>query len=260
MNKNNKLLIGMLAFVVACVVGYALFSENITVTGSATASGDWGITASCSDTIPAAVVDDYETTDVQGGFEKDSCEASANTIIANTTLLYPSAMKLYHGEYKNTGSINAVFKIGTDLTNVLGGAASEDGALSAELKLYNKETNALYKTYTGYEALNATDNYGFAYIDKVYIKSITGEYLNTKTEILGNNSLYKDSNGNYYLQIKPGESIVFILSANWYRDAIQTDYYSTMKLELDMKLEQQTDDLIKVETLNGSFDICINHC
>ena len=35
MNKNNKLLIGMLTFVVVCVVGYALFSENITVTGSA---------------------------------------------------------------------------------------------------------------------------------------------------------------------------------------------------------------------------------
>ena len=43
MNKNNKLLIGMLTFVVVCVVGYALFSENITVTGSATASGDWSI-------------------------------------------------------------------------------------------------------------------------------------------------------------------------------------------------------------------------
>ena len=35
MNKNNKILIAVLAFVLVCVVGYALFSENITVTGTA---------------------------------------------------------------------------------------------------------------------------------------------------------------------------------------------------------------------------------
>ena len=47
MNKGNKILLGILAFVVVCVVGYALFGETITVTGSATASGEWSITTTC---------------------------------------------------------------------------------------------------------------------------------------------------------------------------------------------------------------------
>ena len=43
MNKSNKLLIGILAFVVVCVIGYALFSETITVTGTAMAKGNFDI-------------------------------------------------------------------------------------------------------------------------------------------------------------------------------------------------------------------------
>ena len=259
MNKNNKLLIGMLTFVVVCVVGYALFSENITVTGSATASGDWGIAASCSDTIPSEVREDYEITDIQGGFTDDSCTVSGNTITSKATLLYPTAMKLHHAEYKNTGSVNAMFKIGPDATAVLKDASTQPNALTGEMRLYNKSNDQLYDTINLEEALDEI-YYGIAFIDKVYIKTASGEYLNTKTEILGNKSLYKDADGNYYLQIKPGESIVFILSETWDKKAEQTDYYSIMELSIDIKLQQQTDDLIEVTNINGPFDMCLNHC
>ena len=47
MNKSNKILLGVLSFVVVCVVGYALFSEKITVTGTATASGNFDINYTC---------------------------------------------------------------------------------------------------------------------------------------------------------------------------------------------------------------------
>lgn len=47
MTKNNKILIGILAFMLVCVVGYALFSDNITVTGTATAQGQFMIVPSC---------------------------------------------------------------------------------------------------------------------------------------------------------------------------------------------------------------------
>lgn len=262
MNKNNKLLIGMLTFVVVCVVGYALFSENITVTGSATASGDWSITASCSDTIPAEVLSDYgKSGRKQGGYEKDSCLVSGNRVTTSTTLLYPTAKKIYQVEYKNTGSVNAVFKMGPDAATVLQDASMQPGALDMKLSLYNKKTNAIYKTYTGEDDFEEPGyNYGYVYVDKVYIKSTSGSYLNTKTEILGNKSLYKDADGNYYLQIKPGESIVFILSETWDKKAEQTDYYSIMELSIDIKLQQQTDDLIEVTNINGPFDMCLNHC
>ena len=47
MNKGNKILLGVLSFVVVCVVGYALFSETITVTGTATANGSYELTTTC---------------------------------------------------------------------------------------------------------------------------------------------------------------------------------------------------------------------
>ena len=47
MNKNNKILVGILTFVVVCVIGYALFSDNINVTGTATAQGQFLLDTTC---------------------------------------------------------------------------------------------------------------------------------------------------------------------------------------------------------------------
>lgn len=258
MNKNNKLLLGILSFVVVCVVGYALFGENISVTGNVTVSGDWSITVSCSDTIPSEVQEDYSLNDIQGGFTEDSCNVSGNIITSKATLLYPTAMKLHHAEYKNTGSVSAVFKMGKYENSPLADAFSTPGNLSIKLDLYDKKTDQLYQSFTDTSATTMED-YGQVYIDKVYIKTADGHYLNYDEELLANETLYKDSEGNYYLEIKPGESIVFIISENWYEIAEQTDYYSTMEIKLNMNIIQKTDDLIK-QTESGNIDLCLNHC
>lgn len=43
MKKQSIAIIGVIAFVLAVVVGYALFSDNLTVSGSATATGDFDV-------------------------------------------------------------------------------------------------------------------------------------------------------------------------------------------------------------------------
>lgn len=43
MKKNSMAIIGVVAFVLAVAVGYALFSETINVNGSATAKGDFDV-------------------------------------------------------------------------------------------------------------------------------------------------------------------------------------------------------------------------
>ena len=48
MNKGNKILVGVLFFIVVCVVGYALFSDNIKVTGTATAQGQFILDTTCN--------------------------------------------------------------------------------------------------------------------------------------------------------------------------------------------------------------------
>ena len=67
MNSGNKLLLGILAFVVACVVGYALFSESITITGSASAKGDWDIDVSCTKGVSDSLLQGIDITRKEAG-------------------------------------------------------------------------------------------------------------------------------------------------------------------------------------------------
>ena len=47
MFKKNKILVGCLALLLVLSVGYALFSETITINGTATAKGNFDMTATC---------------------------------------------------------------------------------------------------------------------------------------------------------------------------------------------------------------------
>lgn len=256
MNNKNKILVGCLALLLALSMGYALFSENITINGSATAKGDFSITPSCLQDIPERIYNDYDGTHNpnEGGYTNASCVVSGNTINTQATLLYPSANKKYILEYTNTGTISAVFKMGTDAGNPLAYAASQPGAVDFKLELYNKDNDALIGEVNDFDY---SVEYAQVTIDKIYIKTTSGTYLHTKNEILSNNSLYKDSENNYYLEIKPGESIVFAVSHAWSRLATETEYYSKMKFKLDIKLIQKTDDLIESD---GSLQLCISYC
>ena len=48
MNNRNKILVGCLALLLALSVGYALFSETITINGTATAKGSFDIGFECT--------------------------------------------------------------------------------------------------------------------------------------------------------------------------------------------------------------------
>ena len=53
MKKSNVLLITILAIIVTLMIGYALFSETITVTGTATAKGSFDIEVTCTKGVPS---------------------------------------------------------------------------------------------------------------------------------------------------------------------------------------------------------------
>ena len=44
---RNKIFVGCLALLLVMVVGYALFSQNLNIMGTATAKGDFSITPIC---------------------------------------------------------------------------------------------------------------------------------------------------------------------------------------------------------------------
>ena len=53
---RNKIFVGCLALLLVMVAGYALFSQNLTINGTAKAQGDFSVTATCQAGIPANLV------------------------------------------------------------------------------------------------------------------------------------------------------------------------------------------------------------
>ena len=119
MNKGNKILLAILSFVVVCVVGYALFGENITVTGTAKAEGTFDIGVSCvtgfsSDFLDAGLEDGYVINIPDGGYKNDSCEVNGFNVSFKTDLDFPGASRKYTIKVTNNGTIAARVPISED--------------------------------------------------------------------------------------------------------------------------------------------------
>lgn len=106
MKKNSMAIIGVVAFVLAVAVGYALFSETINVNGSATAKGDFDVEFTSVGTPTCS------------GFSGTCDAASLATISTDKNTLTVTVNKLnYPGSYveipvtvTNKGSIAAKLK------------------------------------------------------------------------------------------------------------------------------------------------------
>ncbi len=104
MKKQNIAIIGVIAFVLAIAVGYALFSETITVTGTATAKGSFDV--------------QFESvgTPVCSGYSKECTADNLAIITTDKNTLTVTVDKLqYPGAYveipvtvKNVGTIPAI--------------------------------------------------------------------------------------------------------------------------------------------------------
>ena len=94
--RKNKILIGCLALLLVMTVGYALFSENITINGTATAKGDFNLSYTCEGKLE------------EGG--TGTCSIDGKTITTTSNLTKPTDMVAYRVKITNTGSIPAVLK------------------------------------------------------------------------------------------------------------------------------------------------------
>ena len=113
LSRNNKILVGCLALLLAMSVGYALFSDTITVNGTATAKGDFDMTATCQ----AGIVSKLGTAETlrlnpDGGYQNDVCSVVDDSVSLNTVFLYPGASRNFTVKFTNTGTIDAFFESG----------------------------------------------------------------------------------------------------------------------------------------------------
>lgn len=111
MNKQKKIIIGVLALLVTMMVGYALFSETITINGTATAKGEFNM-----EITSASITNEVGST----GATAEISDNGNTLIITVPHLEYPGAYVDVSFNITNNGSIPALYKginvIGIDKT------------------------------------------------------------------------------------------------------------------------------------------------
>ena len=249
MNKSNKILLGVLSFVVVCVVGFALFSETITVTGTASASGDFSFEKKCIAGDSRNVYQELK----QGGFGTESCTVNGDTVSISTELLYPSAFRVYTIEIKNTGAIDGMVKVNEELFPDMSSTLEIN---SASLELYNKSNDKLYKTYN-YLTDDTPNDYGETAPAHLALVTKEGQLLITDELLLASGRVYQKSSEEYYLKIKPGDTILQYVFATWEERSVQTEYYSKFKFNIDFNIEQFVEDGLTPAT---DISSCYNGC
>ena len=105
MKKQSIAIIGVIAFVLAVVVGYALFSYNLTVSGSATATGDFDVEFTSVGEITKVGYTAVDATEIA----KISEDKNTLTVTVNK-LDYPGAYVTIPVTITNKGSVSAKLK------------------------------------------------------------------------------------------------------------------------------------------------------
>ena len=257
MNKRNKILVGCLALLLVLSVGYALFSETITINGTATAKGSFDITSTCYEGDYYNIFHpEFDYRYKEGGYVDKICKANGNAVTISTELQYPSARRVYTVEMKNTGSMDAMLKFLKPTSSDY--FPSSIGVADTDIKLYNKSDDSLYQSYGGTEPDIDLSNYGFSYIGDAFIviKKEDGTFLGSDDAFIANDRLYKDSEGNNYLKVTPNESIIYFVISKWNEDAEETDYYSVVSATYETSFQQFTSDM----TLDPDAELCIGGC
>ena len=224
---RNKIFVGCLALLLVMVAGYALFSQNLTINGTAKAQGDFSVTATCQPGIPANllgatkyVTDEYlqKTWVDENGYYDDSCTVNGDTVSFNSSFKWPGARRYFTIKVKNTGSIN--FSI--DTNRVV--QDDEEGFCFDEN--FNGEFES-DECRTGIKAVEFVDNEIFEdaviAIETPDGKLYTVSDFNTMTEEERSNLL---PDGEY---LKPGFSYYFFGITGWVAD---TNGYDGNKLLL----------------------------
>ena len=108
MKKKNMIIIGVIALILVVAVGYALFSDTLTINGTATAKGDFNLSYACE-----FVDEDIEFPDDTGlvaSTGTGSCSVENNVVTTTSEFYKPTDYTIFKVTVTNNGSIPAVLK------------------------------------------------------------------------------------------------------------------------------------------------------
>ena len=224
MNKKNKILVGCLALLLVLSVGYALFSETITINGTATAKGSFDITPTCqtglsNDLLSILDPEGVATADYgQGGYKNDSCTATGSSVTSLVELEYPSAIRYFTVNFKNTGTIPAKLDMNkiVDSSNVC-----------------VKETADSEEECFNFSDIPAVKGSFYAY-EFVGIKRASG------TIITGESSEWSNYVTDNVITLNTNDTIIMFLFMRWDEESDAKNEYIKTNVKLDFNFDQIT--------------------
>ena len=208
MNKQKGIIIGILALIVTMMVGYAIFSETITINGTATAKGEFDMTITCEKGLP----DIFSKTEKyaygffgssvymynDNNYKNDECSINGNAMTYNVELTQPGAERTFVAKITNSGTIDSILNMETGLSGEMQRCTG------------NIETDTLGECTSDYEGNNMND------IEVLAFESSTGEltpYLYNNPDI--DKLLTYFNQDTMEITLSPGESMYLRVVALW---------------------------------------------
>ena len=168
-----------------------------------------------------------------------------NKVTFSTSLGYPGSYQFYTMQFKNTGTMDALFFNDSDIYEKYTGT----------LKVYHHSNNSLYKTVT----LPSNDTFAINFSNVVVQAGVIVKTDGT-TLLSGDQETGRivESNGEEYVKIKPNETLEIVIVAIWpdnYNNALKS-YYATTTFNQSFNFEQSTiNDIPK----NNAY-FCVGGC
>ena len=140
MKKKNMIIIGVIALILVVAVGYAIFSDTLTINGSATAKGDFNLSYACEVVDEEISLGDGTSLSASGG--TGSCSVKDGTVTTTGEFSKPTDGIIFKVTVTNNGSIPAVLKT-VDSSNNFASNTTDEGDV-----FYIDKTNALMAYYS----------------------------------------------------------------------------------------------------------------
>ena len=211
---RNKIFVGCLALLLVMVAGYALFSQNLNITGTATAKGDFSVTPTCEKGIPTNLLESAKVIEggwfgEESGYYDDSCTVSGNTINYQSGFKWPGARRYFTVKVTNTGSVTAL--LGDISDKIVEGCAdtNENDTFDVDECSTDSKVTTIFDYTFDHTGFDKNGN-PVAFEDKSG-KIFT---MSNMTEEDFNKFIWTDSTNsdNQYAKLEPGESVYFVTS------------------------------------------------
>ena len=193
------------------MVGYALFSQNLTITGTAVAKGDFKITPTCTPGVTTELKNNQSlfvgtqsdfTSETEGGYDTSTCTIDGDTVNFSTNFK-SIGLRYYTMEFENTGSISAKWSL------------TEKGMTYGEEKLCSDgyDGEAFDDNFSDKEcSLDTSDSILSVdpLLEPLLIRKTDGSFEGLDK----NSSRLISTEDDTYVVLEPGEKLVFLASTS----------------------------------------------